>query len=425
MQDSQYGFSVPIPVPGSRSAASPFSSNSLPKLGDFTHFTATPPVATPVEGTFPQQQFVPMEIDQPLPSPKVVQQLAKESNPSARTSSSDEPGTPASTTSLRRKLSLTWKRSSSKASQRAQEKEDAKAKQTEMPPPKIPASATWSTRNSSDHGSTRGSFDTRTRKVSNTVAQAAQEASARQQQQHAEMAQKADAVQPPPYQDQRRPAPRSSSNSILTPVQRMLGAKGSLNTLRSRNLDTNLDKDDLAADKVMERLASKRKDFETAAKEVDELRKRAHPKDRVTPSQAMQMVNLNIFERGEIIDFKDVFFCGTRNAKKIIGNADQSATNFGYDDERGDYNIILGDHLAYRYEVVDVLGKGSFGQVVRCIDHKTGGLVAVKIIRNKKRFHQQALVEVNILQKLREWVCISILVFDLTDHCRIPTTSIV
>ena len=184
----------------------------------------------------------------------------------------------------------------------------------------------------------------------------------------------------------------------------MLGAKGSLNTLRSRNLDTNLDKDDLAADKIMERLASKRKDFEQAAKEVDDLRKKAHPKDRVMPAQAIQMVNLNIFERGEIIDYKEVYFWGTRNAKKIVGNADQATTNFGYDDERGDYNIVFGDHLAYRYEVVDLLGKGSFGQVVRCIDHKTGGLVAVKIIRNKKRFHQQALVEVNILQKLREWV---------------------
>ncbi|KAI7660700.1 kinase-like protein [Hortaea werneckii] len=77
--------------------------------------------------------------------------------------------------------------------------------------------------------------------------------------------------------------------------------------------------------------------------------------------------------------------------------------NYGYDDERGDYNIVLGDHLAYRYEVIDVLGKGSFGQVVRCVDHKDGGVVAVKIIRNKKRFHQQALVEVGILGRLGEW----------------------
>jgi dual specificity tyrosine-phosphorylation-regulated kinase 2/3/4 len=159
----------------------------------------------------------------------------------------------------------------------------------------------------------------------------------------------------------------------------------------------------LAADEEMRRLASKRKDFETAARKLDELRRKAGPKERVSPAQALKMANLNIFERGEIIDFKDIYFCGTQNAKKHVGDLNAQAANFGYDDDRGDYNIVIGDHLAYRYEVLDVLGKGSFGQVVRCIDHKTGALVAVKIIRNKKRFHQQALIEVNLLQKLKEW----------------------
>jgi dual specificity tyrosine-phosphorylation-regulated kinase 2/3/4 len=187
-------------------------------------------------------------------------------------------------------------------------------------------------------------------------------------------------------------------------MQRMLGAKSSSNVLRTRNLDPNLDRDDLMADEEMKKLASKRKDFENAAREVDALRKRAVPQERVTPAQALQMVNLNIFERGEIIDYKEVYFCGTKNAKKHVGDLNAQTANFGYDDDRGDYNIVFGDHLAYRYEVVDLLGKGSFGQVVRCVDHKTGGLVAIKIIRNKKRFHQQALIEVNILQKLREWV---------------------
>jgi dual specificity tyrosine-phosphorylation-regulated kinase 2/3/4 len=187
----------------------------------------------------------------------------------------------------------------------------------------------------------------------------------------------------------------------------MLGSKSSTNVLKARHLDSNLDRDDLLADEEMRKLAAKRKDFEHAARDVDELRKRARPQERVTPGQALQMVNLNIFEKGEIIDYKEIYFCGTKNAKKHVGDLNQQTLNFGYDDERGDYNIVLGDHLAYRYEVVDVLGKGSFGQVVRCVDHKTGLLVAVKIIRNKKRFHQQALVEVNILQKLREWVSAS------------------
>ena len=171
-----------------------------------------------------------------------------------------------------------------------------------------------------------------------------------------------------------------------------------------RNSDSSLDRDDLIAEEEMKKLASKRRDFETAARELDTLRKRAHSVQSISPSDALQSTDLNIFERGEIIDFPDVYFTGARNARKIVGDLSHETSNFGYDDERGDYNIIEGDHLAYRYEVVDILGKGSFGQVVRCVDHKTGILVAVKIIRNKKRFHQQALVEVNILQRLREWV---------------------
>lgn len=60
------------------------------------------------------------------------------------------------------------------------------------------------------------------------------------------------------------------------------------------------------------------------------------------------------------------------------------------------------DHLAYRYEILEVIGKGSFGQVIKAIDHKTQSQVAIKIIRNKKRFHAQALVEVKILEHLRK-----------------------
>lgn len=75
--------------------------------------------------------------------------------------------------------------------------------------------------------------------------------------------------------------------------------------------------------------------------------------------------------------------------------------NYGYDDERGDYQVRIGDHIAYRYEIVSVLGKGSFGQVVKCLDHRTGRTVALKLIRNKKRFHQQALVETKLLNLIR------------------------
>lgn len=47
---------------------------------------------------------------------------------------------------------------------------------------------------------------------------------------------------------------------------------------------------------------------------------------------------------------------------------------------------VLHDHIAYRFEVLEVIGKGSFGQVLKCLDHKNNELVAIKMIRNKKRF---------------------------------------
>lgn len=119
------------------------------------------------------------------------------------------------------------------------------------------------------------------------------------------------------------------------------------------------------------------------------------------PNEAMMYYRdkLTVFEEAEILDYQEVWFLGPE-AKKVEGVQGASQNN-GYDDENGSYIKVIHDHLAYRYEILEVIGKGSFGQVVKAFDHKLGEMIAIKIIRNKKRFHHQALIEVKILDALR------------------------
>jgi dual specificity tyrosine-phosphorylation-regulated kinase 2/3/4 len=70
------------------------------------------------------------------------------------------------------------------------------------------------------------------------------------------------------------------------------------------------------------------------------------------------------------------------------------------------------DHIGYRFEVLQCIGKGSFGQVtiflynfiqaLKCFDHKTKTEVAVKIVKNKKKYQYQAGIELKILSFLKD-----------------------
>ena len=140
------------------------------------------------------------------------------------------------------------------------------------------------------------------------------------------------------------------------------------------------------------------------------------------------MKSLTLYEQQEIQMWKDIYFVGLNTVEKIgsyrrrtgadLHEINISGTtyddggviyNSGYDDGKGDLYLTKHDHIAYRYEILSLLGSGSFGQVVKCFDHREKTHIALKIIRNKRRFEKQGLVEVNILTKLAVEVSFAIL----------------
>ncbi|XP_072257423.1 dual specificity tyrosine-phosphorylation-regulated kinase 2 isoform X2 [Pyxicephalus adspersus] len=122
----------------------------------------------------------------------------------------------------------------------------------------------------------------------------------------------------------------------------------------------------------------------------------------LTPEQAMKqyMQKLTAFEHHEIFNYSEIYFLGPSAKKRqgVIGGPN----NGGYDDDQGSYVQVPHDHIAYRYEVLKVIGKGSFGQVVKAYDHKLHQHVALKMVRNEKRFHRQAAEEIRILEHLKK-----------------------
>ena len=67
---------------------------------------------------------------------------------------------------------------------------------------------------------------------------------------------------------------------------------------------------------------------------------------------------------------------------------------------RSDDDLTIESHVT-RYQVLEFLGKGTFGQVAKCWKQDTNELVAVKILKSHSSYARQGKVEVDILSRLQ------------------------
>ncbi|EEB09755.1 CMGC/DYRK/YAK protein kinase Ppk15 [Schizosaccharomyces japonicus yFS275] len=97
-------------------------------------------------------------------------------------------------------------------------------------------------------------------------------------------------------------------------------------------------------------------------------------------------------------------FSSNQNPRRPLTKPSEGVYNHGYDNKDSDYilyvNDVLGIDEGRKYLVLDILGKGTFGQVVKCQDLKTQRIVAIKVIKNKPAFYNQCIMEVSILELL-------------------------
>ena len=70
------------------------------------------------------------------------------------------------------------------------------------------------------------------------------------------------------------------------------------------------------------------------------------------------------------------------------------------DDEDGHYIVIPEASITERYEIVRLLGQGTFGKVVEAIDKRRRTRVAIKIIRSVQKYRDASRIELRVLSTL-------------------------
>lgn len=97
---------------------------------------------------------------------------------------------------------------------------------------------------------------------------------------------------------------------------------------------------------------------------------------------------LHDFELTEILNYPTIYFFPILDRKMPNGmEPPRGNKNNNFDNDAGEYQFRLWDHIGYWYEIISKLGKGSFGYALKCFDHKEKKYIAMKIIWNKKRLH--------------------------------------
>ena len=98
----------------------------------------------------------------------------------------------------------------------------------------------------------------------------------------------------------------------------------------------------------------------------------------------------------------------TQTVQPTSGTARKgSSPSSGHDDTIGHFKGREGTVIADRYKIMGEVGVGTFGRVVECLDLKHSRsnrrdrqdkVVAIKIVRNIKRYYESALIEADIVE---------------------------
>ncbi|KAE8622901.1 hypothetical protein XENTR_v10005423 [Xenopus tropicalis] len=105
----------------------------------------------------------------------------------------------------------------------------------------------------------------------------------------------------------------------------------------------------------------------------------------------------------QIIDERPPLMLQNRTVVGAAATTTTVTTKSSSSNGEGDYQLVQHEILCSMtnsYEVLEFLGRGTFGQVAKCWKRSTKEIVAIKILKNHPSYARQGQIEVSILSRL-------------------------
>eukprot|EP01017_Pseudomicrothorax_dubius_P024569 TRINITY_DN2610_c0_g1_i15.p1 TRINITY_DN2610_c0_g1~~TRINITY_DN2610_c0_g1_i15.p1 ORF type:complete len:682 (+),score=115.33 TRINITY_DN2610_c0_g1_i15:89-2134(+) len=144
---------------------------------------------------------------------------------------------------------------------------------------------------------------------------------------------------------------------------------------------------------------------QTSGNEIHQSNHQGHDKSPRSGNRILLKVTKFLVETLQRCD-PSFNFDSLNNPKRSLTNPPQPCHNNGYDNEMFDYILLLNDVIYSpeddEYIIQEFLGKGTFGQVVKCQKKGTNQHYAIKVIKNKPAYTKQAIHEIKLLRLLNK-----------------------
>mmetsp|Transcript_13106 Transcript_13106/g.40362 ORF Transcript_13106/g.40362 Transcript_13106/m.40362 type:complete len:588 (+) Transcript_13106:149-1912(+) len=129
----------------------------------------------------------------------------------------------------------------------------------------------------------------------------------------------------------------------------------------------------------------------------------SHRPQRSTSERGVTLATVHLLEFYQTTQ-GEFHYSSAQNPRRILTSPDEPRDNGGFDNEQHDYILrvhdVISSHSGEDYVVIDKLGTGTFGQVVKCRSRRSQEIFAVKVIKNEPAYFRQAQMEVRILEHI-------------------------